>query len=130
MTVWLSQVGLGLLAVPLEILRPAPNPVGIINGVQGGAQSQGWYMQLRLGGPGVVNLGNLNATWRRGAPGEPDLLGVRVGNLNTTVPLECPGSGVLIQLDAQAGDYGIGTSRVGGQSDTVAARIDYRCGAR
>ena len=139
--VYLSQTGLGLLALPKVALaavatssieRPQQTVAGLLNSVDGGATSQGWYMRAALAAPSVVNLGALNLTWQRsgGSATSPaaDLLGVRLGVLNTTVPMVCDGlPRVVLQLDTQTGDYGLGLSKVGGLSNAAAARVEYIC---
>lgn len=133
-TVWLSAVGLGLVALPREVasaLLVPGNPVERIGRVAGavdaGAQSQGWWMSTKLASPGTVNLGNLSIMWQRQKSG--DLLGVRLGVLNTTLPIECDGqTHVVLQMDSIVGDYSAKISRIGGTSAAQAARIEYTCG--
>lgn len=137
--VYLSSVGLGLLALPLQVVQtfatagtvsPMQTVNGITGAVDGGAQSQGWYMQGMLAAPMVVNLGALNLTWAKStsANGSADLLGVKLGVLNTTVPMVCDGTKrVVLQLDSQAGNYSAKLSKIGAQSDTIAARVEYTC---
>lgn len=140
--VYLSTTGLGLLALPKQViaavatpsLKPQQTVAGILGAVDGGAEAQGWYMRASMAAPMVVNLGALNLTWQRGsgsgaAPGSAgDLLGVRLGVLNTTLPLTCDGTRrVVLQLDSQVGDYSAKLSRVGGTTDTTAARVEYVC---
>lgn len=139
--VYLSQTGLGLLALPkvavaavatASLDRPQQTVAGLLNSVDGGATSQGWYMRAALAAPSVVNLGALNLTWQRsgGSATSPaaDLLGVRLGVLNTTVPMVCDGQArVVLQLDTQTGDYGAALSKIGGVSNTAAARVEYIC---
>lgn len=131
--VYLTTVGLGLVALPQQaiaaIARPNLNPaqtaLGVLGAVDGGAQAQGYYLTAKLAVPMVVNLGNLNTSWVKN--GEQNYLGVRLGALNTTAPISCPGSGTVLQFDAQIGDYSAKLSRIGGDSSTVAARIEYVC---
>lgn len=136
--VYLSSTGLGLLALPLQavaaftapnVLNPMQTVNAITGAVDGGAQSQGWYMQGMLAAPMVVNIGALNLTWTKGGGSVAgDLLGVRLGVLNTTVPMNCDGvKHTVLQLDSQAGNYSAKLSRIGAQSDTVAARVEYTC---
>lgn len=135
--VWLSSTGLGLLALPQQAVAAfatATTPVqtvsGLLGAVDGGAQAQGWYLKGKLAAPMVVNLGALNLTWARSGTGDgaAHFLGVKLGVLNTTVPMICDGQPhTVLQLDAQSGDYALKLSRVGGQSDTLAARVEYTC---
>lgn len=142
-TVWLSSVGVGLLALPpavLSALKPAPLPVqvgSLLQAVDAGQQSQGYYVVARLSAPMVVNLGGLNVSWLKNSvvsavETEKSLtyqhyVGVRLGTLNTTVPINCPGSGTVLQVDALVGDYALKLSKIGGTSDALATRIDYDC---
>lgn len=132
--VYLSMTGLGLLALPQQVVAavatPTASPVqtvaGILGAVDGGATSNGWTMVGKLAAPMVVNLGALNLTWQKSA--DKDLLGVRLGVLNTTVPMTCDGvTRVVLQLDSRSGAYSAKLSQLGGQTDTVAARVEYRC---
>lgn len=138
--VYLSTTGLGLLALPRQVIAAVATPTAVLNpqqtvagllgAVDGGAQAQGWYMRAAMAAPMVVNLGALNLTWQRSASttGTVDLLGVRLGVLNTTVPLACDGlPHVVLQLDSQAGDYSAQLSRLGGSSSNAAARVEYVC---
>lgn len=143
--VWLSQAGLGLLVLPRQAVAAVASPVslgqsgpqmtiaGLLGAVDGGASSQGWRMDAYMAGPMVVNLGPLNLTYQAARPGvttggDQALLGVRLGVMNTTVPMICDGvDHTVLQLDSRAGDYSLAVSRIGVQSDTLAARIDYRC---
>lgn len=136
--VYLSSTGLGLLALPREVIAtvataatrtPQQTVTGILGAVDGGAESQGWYMSAALAAPAVVNLGALNLTWQRN-PSGGDLLGVRLGVLNTTVPVVCDGlPHVVLQLDTQLGDYSAKLSRIGGTSASTSARVEYVCGS-
>lgn len=131
--VYLSSVGLGLVALPqqaiLAISKPSLNPaqtaLGVLGAVDGGAASTGYYIQSTMAAPMVVNLGNLNTSWV--VSGSQNYLGIKLGVLNTTAPINCPGSGTVLQFDAQIGDYSAKLSRIGGDSSTVAARIEYTC---
>lgn len=133
--VYLSTVGIGLVALPAAaiqaIARPAASPVqtaaAVLGAVDGGVGTQGYYLSAKLAAPSVVNLGNLNLSWIDQGAGKGQYLGVKLGTLNTTAPINCPGSGVLLQLDAQVGDYSARLSRLGGDSSTVAARVEYTC---
>jgi hypothetical protein len=138
-TIYLSVVGLGLLALPREaiaaIATPKQTPVqtvsGILGAVDGGAQSQGWFLNAKLASPMIVNMGALNLTWiaQNSATNTTNVLGVKLGVMNTTVNLICDGKkNVVLQLDTQSGDYSAKISRIGAQSDTLAARIEYTCG--
>lgn len=136
--VYLSMTGLGLLALPQQVVAavatPTASPVqtvaGILGAVDGGATSQGWTMRGMLAAPMTVNLGALNLTWLQQISGEKtsNLLGVKLGVMNTTAPMTCDGKNhVILQLDSRAGSYSARLSAVGGQTDTTAARIEYRC---
>lgn len=135
--VYLSTAGLGLLVLPREAVAafaiPAKTPVqtvsGILGAVDGGAESQGWYLRGMMAAPMVVNLGALNLQWVR-ASGSADehLLGIRLGVLNTTVPMVCDGvRHVVLQLDSSALSGTAKLSALGAQRDTVAARVEYTC---
>lgn len=133
--VYLSSTGLGLLALPRQVVAtlatagaatPQQTVAGLLGSVDAGAGSQGWYMRGYLASPSVVNLGALNLTWQSGQGA--DYLGVRLGVLNTTVPILCDSQPhVVLQLDSVAGDYSARLSRVGAQSDVSAARVEYLC---
>lgn len=131
--VYLSNVGLGLVALPVQAITAIANPAqtvagraaALVGAVDGGASSQGYYLQATMAAPMVVNLGNLNTSWVKN--NNQDYLGVRLGALNTTAPINCPGAGTVLQFDAQIGDYSAKLSRIGGDSATVAARIEYTC---
>lgn len=132
-TVWLSSVGLGLVALPREVAsavllsgNPAQRIGKVLGSVDGGAESQGWWMRTSMAAPGTVNLGNLSFQWQRTAT--INLLGVRLGVLNTTLPVICDGQPrVVLQMDSQVGDYAAKISRVGGSSSSSAARVEYTC---
>lgn len=136
LTMYLSQVGMGLVALPQQAiaaiatpgLAPGQTAARLLASVDGGAASQGYYLKAMMAAPSVLNLGNLNVTWQQRDQSGAGLVGVRLGSLNTTAPINCPGSGVLLQLDAQMGDYSAKLSRVGGSSDTIATRLEYTCG--
>lgn len=138
--VYLSSVGLGFLALPREAMAavaaaPTQTPVqtvsGILGAVDGGAGAQGWRMTGMLAAPMVVNIGALNLTWARqslGGDKTADYLGVKLGVLNTSIPMICDGRRqVALQLDSRAGDYSARLSRIGAQTDTVAVRLEYTC---
>lgn len=147
--VYLSSTGLGLLALPKQVVASFAAPAdpanlarpgaavtqtvsGILGAVDGGAASTGWFMRGFLAAPSVVNLGALNLTWQTSSPSTTapgaDLLGVRLGVLNTTVPMTCDGlPHVVLQLDSMTGDYSARLSRIGAQSDVLAARVEYIC---
>lgn len=144
--VYLSSNGLGLLALPKQAVASVASAfaspanvasgaavgqsvAGLLGAVDGGAASSGWFMRGFLAAPSVVNLGALNLTWQgaTGAAGS-DLLGVRLGVLNTTVPMLCDAQPhVVLQLDSLAGDYAAQLSKLGGRSDVLAARVEYVC---
>lgn len=136
LTVYLSSVGVGLVALPQQAiaaiatpgLAPAQIAAKVVGSVDGGAGTSGYYLRTMMAAPSVVNLGNLNVTWQQREQTGPGIVGVRLGALNTTAPINCPGSGVLLQLDAQVGDYAAKLSRIGGTSDTIATRVEYTCG--
>lgn len=136
LTVYLSSVGLGLVALPQQAiaaiatpgLAPGQTAAKVLGAVDGGAGTTGYYLRTMMAAPSVVNLGNLNVTWQQREQVGPGIVGVRLGALNTTAPINCPGSGVLLQLDAQIGDYSAKLSRIGGTSDTIATRVEYTCG--
>jgi hypothetical protein len=131
---YISAISLGLLVLPREAFAAFTSPAktaisggtGLLNAVDGGAGSTGWYMKAQLAAPSVVNLGALNLTWQHSQQG--DFLGVKLGALNTSAPITCDGqSHVVLQLDMQSGDYSARISRIGGQSDTSAVRVEYTC---
>lgn len=133
--VYLSSVGAGLLAMPREVLAAmkTANPALALNSLDAGAGSHGWYLRGYMASPSVVNLGAMNLSWVRGGFGGQsavsDVIGVKLGTLNASAPLVCDGTRrVVLQLDAQGGDYSARLSRLGAQSDTTAARIEYTCG--
>lgn len=133
--VYLSSTGLGLLALPRQVVAtlataastaPQQTVAGLLGAVDAGAGSQGWYMRGYMAAPSVVNLGALNLTWSKS--NAADLLGVRLGVLNSTVSIACDGvPHVVLQLDSVAGDYSARLSRIGAQSDVSAARVEYVC---
>lgn len=127
--VWLSSAGAGLTLLPQAAFAgfQKVGPAGVLQALDGGVQTQGYYLQATLAAPAVVNVGGVNFSWIANKDG-PNYLGVRLGSLNTTVPINCPGSGVALQLDAQAGDYSAKLSKIGGSSDTIAVRVQYECG--
>ena len=149
--VYLSDAGIGLLALPQQAVqvfadpvRAAANPVqtvaGVVGSVQGGANSMGWRMTGYLAGPSVVNLGALNLTWQSSTyvgrslsavgqqPQQPDYLGVKVGVLNTTAPIVCDGvRHVLLQLDSGTMTRDVTLSRLGSSTAQMAARVEYIC---
>ncbi|WP_345458058.1 hypothetical protein, partial [Deinococcus aluminii] len=130
------QVGMGLVMLPQQAvaaiatpgLAPGAAVARVVSSIDGGAQSQGYYLRAVMAAPSVMNLGNLNVTWQQRDQSGAGLVGVKLGALNTTAPINCPGSGVLLQLDAQVGDYSAKFSRLGGASDTIATRVEYTCG--
>lgn len=132
-TVYLSAVGLGLVALPREVANavllpgnPAQRIARATGAVDAGIGSQGWWMQTRLAAPGTVNLGNITLIWQK--QNENNVLGVRLGVLNTTLPITCDGtSHVVLQMDSLVGDYSAKLSRIGATSDAAAARIEYTC---
>lgn len=130
LTVYLSTVGLGLMALPRQVAdavllpgNPAQRIAKATNAVDGGAESGNWWFRLDLASPGVVNLGAMSVIWDKS-----NNLGVKLGVLNTTAPITCDGqTRVLLQMDSQIGDYAVKLSRVGGMASTSAARVEYRC---
>ena len=124
-TVWLSAVGLGLMALPREVAaavmvpgNPAERIARVAGSVDAGAESQGWWMNLKLASPGVVNLGAMSVIWQD----KTNVLGVKLGVLNSSVPMNCDGRvHVLLQMDSQIGDYAAKISRLG-MSSTSACR--------
>lgn len=132
-TVWLSATGLGLVALPREVAsaflvpgNPAERIARVAGAVDVGAESQGWWLDLKLAAPGVVNLGNMTVIWVKQSGGST--VGVKLGVLNTTLPIECDGKPhVVLQMDSQVGDYAAKLSRIGGSSNNQAARIEYTC---
>lgn len=129
--VYLSGVGVGFSVLPVQAVQAlvAQNPVRALGAVDGGATAQGYYLKAALASPSVVNLGALNVSWQGGRDGG-NWLGVKLGQLNTTVPITCPpegASGVALQLDAQLGDNAAQLSRIAYNSSTVAARIEWSC---
>lgn len=129
-TLWLSSVGLGLFGIPSALLLPAgvvaTDPTRIINPASG-ASSQNYRVDLKMASYGVLNMGQIRVIYNP-AGDKAAQLGLQVGQLNTTANIVCPGRGVLLQLDAQAGDYAAQLNRLGGSSDTLAARVEYQCG--
>lgn len=151
--VYLSDAGVGLLALPQQAVqafadpvRAAANPIqtvaGVVGSVQGGANSMGWRMTGYLAGPSVVNLGALNLTWQSAAYSgrslspvgqavgqqQPDYLGVKLGVLNTTAPILCDGvRRVLLQLDSGTMTRDVTLSRLGSSTAQMAARVEYVC---
>ncbi len=132
LTVYLSSVGLGLMALPVEVANallipgnPAQRIATATKAVDIGAGSQGWWMNLQLAAPGVVNLGAMSVIWQKTTT---DTIGVRLGVLNTTVALVCDGKPrVVLQMDSLIGDYSARISKIGGSSSTSAARVEYTC---
>jgi len=130
LTVYLSAVGLGLMALPREVANvllipgdPAQRIARATGAVDAGAASENWWLNLRLAAPGVVNLGAMSVIWTKSGD-----LGVKLGVLNTTLPLVCDNSPrVVLQMDSLTGDYAAKISRVGASSSANAARIEYRC---
>lgn len=131
--VWLSAVGLGLVALPREVAsallvpgNPAERIGKVVGAVDAGAASQGWWMRTQLASPGTVNLGNITVIWNK-ANGT-NLVGVRLGVLNTTLPIICDGfPHTVLQMDSVVGDYSAKLSKIGAQSDAQAARVSYTC---
>lgn len=132
LTVYLSAVGLGLMALPREVANafllpgnPAQRIAKVTGAVDGGVASEGWWMNLQLAAPGVVNLGAMSVIWDKS-----NSIGIRLGVLNTTAPLLCDGtSHVLLQMDSLVGDYSARISKLGAQSNAQAARVEYVCSA-
>lgn len=128
---YLSAVGAGLIVLPTEAIRAfavAGVPGAVAAGVDGGVASQGYFLTAKLAVPTSVSIGALNVTWSGDAKNNSGhYVSLRVGGLSTQMPINCPGKGVLLQLDAQVGDYAAKISNVRAQSDTVAARVEYNC---